>query len=288
MGKRGGRGVLHSTRAQIAFLLRQKEAILTFCVLMLLVLVCFVDNCREFRGYDIMALAHTTKMGLLTWSQIGYSADLPMMFTQLYPLLVVCPAGFVLAKERGTQEHVLMITRMGSKTYYFSKLLSAFVVTAVVFTVPFLMEMVLYIIAFTTKPVGDLSNWSVYDPNYVDMVRNYMFSELFLRNPYGYAVFKVLLFGLFSGLMGAFGVAVSALYRVRFRITVLLPTFLLLNLSVYAHMIFGEMEKSVAWYNFMMLHEDAVKNVPVFLLALVLVIIVSVGGTFWAARRDQL
>ena len=181
-----------------------------------------------------------------------------------------------------------MITRMGSKTYYFSKLLSAFVVTAVVFTVPFLMEMVLYIIAFTTKPVGDLSNWSVYDPNYVDMVRNYMFSELFLRNPYGYAVFKVLLFGLFSGLMGAFGVAVSALYRVRFRITVLLPTFLLLNLSVYAHMIFGEMEKSVAWYNFMMLHEDAVKNVPVFLLALVLVIIVSVGGTFWAARRDQL
>ena len=177
MGKRGGRGVLHSTRAQIAFLLRQKEAILTFCVLMLLVLVCFVDNCREFRGYDIMALAHTTKMGLLTWSQIGYSADLPMMFTQLYPLLVVCPAGFVLAKERGTQEHVLMITRMGSKTYYFSKLLSAFVVTAVVFTVPFLMEMMLYIIAFTTKPVGDLSNWSVYDPNYVDMVRNYAVNE---------------------------------------------------------------------------------------------------------------
>ena len=60
MGKRGGRGVLHSTRAQIVFLLRQKEAILTFCVLMLLVLVCSVDYCREVRGYDIMALAHTS------------------------------------------------------------------------------------------------------------------------------------------------------------------------------------------------------------------------------------
>lgn len=282
------RGSYDTTRSQIAFLLRQKEAILTFFALMLLVLVCFVDNCQEFQGYDIMALAHTTKMGLLSWNLVGYSADWSMMLIQLYPLLVVCPAGFVLAKERGTQEHVLMITRMGSGTYYFSKLLSAFVVTAVVFTVPFLVEMVLYIIAFTTKPVGDLSNWSVYDPNYIDMVRNYMFSDLFIHVPYLYALVKVLLFGLFSGLMGAFGVAVSALYRVKFRITVFLPTFLLLNLSVYAEVIFGKMEKSVAWYDFVMLHEEHVLNLQVFLVALVLVFLVSVGGTFWAARRDQL
>ena len=48
------------------------------------------------------------------------------------------------------------------------------------------------------------------------------------------------------------------------------------------------MEKSIAWYNFVMLHEEAVKNMTVFLVTLALVIIVSVSGTFWAARRDQL
>lgn len=280
--------LVRTTRSQIVFLLRQKEAVFTFCVLMLLVLVNFVDNCQEYQGFDVMALAHTTKMGLLSFNRMGYKADLSMIFIELYPLLVVCPAGFILAKERGTQEHVLMITRMGSGTYYFSKLLSAFVVTAVVFAIPFLTEIVLHVIAFSTRPMGDLSNWSYYSEEYIELVRNYMFSDLFVRSPYLYAVVKVLLFGLFSGLMGAFGVAVSALYRVKFRITVFLPTFLLLNLSVYAEVIFGEMEKSVAWYDFVMLHEEHVLNLQVFLVALVLVFLVSVGGTFWAARRDQL
>ncbi len=280
--------LLRTTRSQIAFLLRQKEAVLTFCVLLLLVLANFVDNCQEYRGFDVMALAHTTKMGLLSWNRMTYKADLTMIFIQLYPLLVVCPAGFILAKERATQEHMLMITRMGSGVYYFSKLLSAFVVTAVVFTLPFLVEIVLHVIAFSTKPMGDLTNWDYYSEEYIELVRGYMFSDLFLHTPYGYAVVKVLLFGLFSGLMGVFSVAVSALYRVKFRITVFLPTFLLLNLSVYAKVIFGEMEKSIAWYNFVMLHEEAVKNMTVFLVTLALVIIVSVSGTFWAARRDQL
>lgn len=280
--------LLRTTRSQIAFLLRQKEAVFTFCVLMLLVLANFVDNCQEYQGFDVMALAHTTKMGLLSFNRMGYKADLSMIFIQLYPLLVVCPAGFVLAKERGTQEHVLMITRMGSGTYYFSKLLSAFVVTAVVFAVPFLAEIALHVIAFSTRPMGDLTNWSYYSEEYIELVRNYTFSDLFVRSPYLYAVVKVLMFGLFSGLLGAFGVAVSALYRVKYRITVFLPTFLLLNLSVYAEVIFGEMEKSVAWYDFVMLHEEHVLNLQIFLVALVLVFLVSVGGTFWAARRDQL
>lgn len=279
---------MRTTRSQIVFLLRQKEAVFTFCVLMLLVLANFVENSQMFQGQDVIKLAHTTKMGLLSWNRASYSADLALLFQQIYPLLVVCPAGFVLAKERGTQEHILMITRMGSGTYYFSKLFSAFIVTAVVFIIPFLVEIPLHIIAFSTRPTWDLSHWGAYETQYIAEVRNYLFSGLYIRSPYGYAVVKIVLFGLFSGLMGAFSVAVSALYRVKFRITVLLPVFLLLNLSVYAPVILRNMEGLVAWNVFLMLHEDAVKNVPVFLAALVLVILVSVGGTFWAARRDQL
>ena len=280
--------LVRTTRSQIVFLLRQKEAVFTFCVLMLLVLANFVENCQMFQGQDVIKLAHTTKMGLLSWNRASYSADLALLFQQIYPLLVVCPAGFVLAKERGTQEHILMITRMGSGMYYFSKLFSAFIVTAVVFIIPFLVEIPLHIIAFSTRPTWDLSHWGAYETQYIAEVRNYLFSGLYIRSPYGYAVVKIVLFGLFSGLMGAFSVAVSALYRVKFRITVLLPVFLLLNLSVYAPVILRNMEGLVAWNVFLMLHEDAVKNVPVFLAVLVLVFLVSVGGTFWAARRDQL
>lgn len=111
--------LVRHTRSQIAFLLRQKEAVLTLWVLMLLVLFNFWENCQMFQGKDLLELAHTTKMGLLSWNRASYAADLALLFQQIYPLLVVCPAGFALAKERGTQEHVLMITRMGSGVYYF-------------------------------------------------------------------------------------------------------------------------------------------------------------------------
>lgn len=280
--------IVRNTRSQIIFLLRQKEAMLTFCVLMLLMLANFMENCQMFQGQDMVKLAHTTKMGLLSWNRASYSADLALLFQQIYPLLVVCPAGFVLAKERGTQEHILMITRMGSGNYYASKLLSAFVVTTVVFSIPFLVELPLHIIAFSTKPTWDLSHWVMYDAEYLARVRNYLLSDLYIQSPYGYAVVKIVLFGLFSGLMGAFSVAVSTLYKVKFRITVMLPTFLLLNLSVYAETIFGKMEKTVMWPSFVMLHDGSDKNTPVFLVALMFVGMVSVGGTLWAARRDQL
>lgn len=280
--------LVRTTRSQIAFMLRQKEGVFTFWVLMLLVMVSFAGNCWAFRGSDILELVHTTKMGLLSWNRTSYNADMTMLFVQLYPLLVVCPAGFVLAKERGTQEHVLMITRMGSKVYYFSKLISAFVVTAVVFALPFLMEIVIHIIAFSSKPTGDFYNWDSYDPQYIATVRNYMFSDLFICSPYLYAVVKVLLFSLFSGLMGAFSVAVSALYRVKYRITVFVPVFLLLNLSTYSTAIFGGMEKSVAWYNFVMLHEEGVKNWWIFLTVLALIALMSIGAIYWVSKRDQL
>lgn len=84
-----------TTRSQISFLLRQKEAVFAFCVLMLLVLANFVENCQMFQGQDMIKLAHTTKMGLLSWNRASYSADLALLFQQIYPLLVVCPAGFV-------------------------------------------------------------------------------------------------------------------------------------------------------------------------------------------------
>ena len=88
--------------------------------------------------------------------------------------------------------------------------------------------------------------------------------------------------------MGAFSVAVSALYRVKYRITVLLPSFLLLNLSAYAPMLLRRKTASYVWYTFFMLHEEAQKNFVVFSVALVLIVLVTVGGMFWASRRDQL
>lgn len=280
--------LVRTTRSQVAFLLRKKEAVFTFLVLLLLVVLTLVGNGQEFLGRDLADLPHTTKMSLLSYNRLTSNPQMGVLFQQIYPLLVVCPAGFVLAKERGSREHILMITRMGSGVYYFSKLLSAFVVTAIVFTLPFLLEMLFHILAFSTKPDRDYSYWSEYSEEYIAMVRNFMFYKVFVYAPYVYAVGKVLLFGLFSGLMGAFSVAVSALYQVKLRITVMLPAFLFLNLTVYLPSIWGDVDRSVAWYNFVMLYDEMTKNYLGFVLGLIFVVLVSVGSVWKVSKGDQL
>lgn len=72
--------LVRHTRSQIAFLLRQKEAVLTLWVLMLLVLFNFWENCQMFQGKDLLELAHTTKMELLSWNRASYAADLALLF----------------------------------------------------------------------------------------------------------------------------------------------------------------------------------------------------------------
>lgn len=280
--------LVRTTRSQIAFQLRQKEALFTFLALLLMVMVTWMENGQMFLGMDVTNLPHTTKMSMLSYNRLLYDAKMGTLFQQVYPLLVVCPAGFILAKERGSGEHILMITRMGSRNYYCSKFIAAFVVTAVVFTLPFLLEVLFHILAFSTKPDRDYTRWSEYSEEYVSMVRNFMFYKVFAQAPYVYAVMKILLFGLFSGLMGAFSVAVSALYRVKLRITVMLPVFLLLNLTVYVSSLWKELGQSVAWYDFVMLHDDMTRNDSVFVLGLIAVMLISVGSIWRVSRRDQL
>lgn len=126
-----------------------------------------------------------------------------------------------------------MIARMGSSKYYVSKLVAGFIVTSVVFTIPFLSELVLNCISFPMAATGDFINLNQYDPRYVEMVSRYAFPELFKSDPYLYSIVGILLFGVFSGILGMLTIALSMILKVRYKIFLFLPVFVLLNISLY-------------------------------------------------------
>lgn len=204
-----------TTISQTGYLLRKKNAVIVFYVLLAMVLFNFIRNVVTFQGRDVLAMYQPMKLLLLSYNRTNYNADMTILLIQLYPLLVVCPAGFSLAKEYQTGENVYMSARLGGKGYKYSKMTAAFLATAIIFCVPFLIEIALNCVAFPLQATGDLSNWGYYEKSFAEAVHNYLFSGFYLRAPYLYAVAGTLLFGILSGLLGAFTVAVSSVVRVK-------------------------------------------------------------------------
>lgn len=119
---------LRATLHQTKFLLKTKEATLTFVVLLILVLSNFIGNVVEFQGMDVTAMYHPMKLLTLSYNKSLYDANTIILFVQLYPILVVFPAGFSYIKERQTREELYLTSRMGKSFYYISKLVAAFFV----------------------------------------------------------------------------------------------------------------------------------------------------------------
>lgn len=171
------------------------------------------------------------KLILLSYNRTNWNATNTLLLIQLYPLLVVCPAGFSLAREYQIGTRVFLVSRLGNFTYQVSKYLSAFLTTMIIFTVPFLLEIILNCLSFPLSATGDLSNLSIYDSAYRIGVNHYFMKSIYLYSPCLYAVIGTLFLGAVSGLFGVFTVAVSSIKRVKYNIFLFLPVFVALNMS---------------------------------------------------------
>lgn len=277
-----------STVTQTVFMLRQKGAITAFYILLFLALRNFIGNVIEFQGTDVSRMYQPMKLLMLSYNRAYYNADMASLFAQIFPILVVCPAGFALAKEYQLGTDVLLAARLGRRLYCLSKLAAAFCATFVVITLPFLLEIVLNCISFPLAAAGDMLNWGYYDSQYVNAVHNYYMYELFLRSPYLYAVVGTLLFGTVSGILGAFTMAVSSVVKIKYNVFLFLPVFLLTNATLMLNAKRPPEAVSFNWYENLMLFSDEPKNIwlPVGFFAVLAVF--TVCAVLADGRKDSL
>lgn len=275
------------TISQIKNLLRKKEAMFVFYILLGLVLYTFVGNVLAYQGKDVIEMYHPMKMMLLSYNRVYQNADKTLLLIQIYPLLVVCPAGFALAKEYQLGEHVYLMARLGARQYKWSKIVAAFFTTMIIFTVPFFIEMMLNCVSFPLTATGDMSGWSFYDRNYLEAIQRYNLSWLYVRNTYVYAFVSILLFGMVSGLLGAFTVAISSLVKVKYSVFLLLPIYILLNfpgMFVTAE----SLSVSYNWHDYLLLFNDNPKNNLLFVTSILGMIIFIIAATMISSRKDCL
>lgn len=280
--------ILRTTLTQTSFLLRKKGALAAFYVLLLMVLANFIGNVVEFQGLDVIQMYHPMKILLLSYNRVNYSADMTILLTQLFPILVSCPAGFSLAREYQLGMDVMLVSRLGQRRYRMGRLLAAFLATFIVFTVPFLLEILLNCLSFPLNATGDMTNWGYYDSAYRIAVGNYFWPRLFASAPYLYAVLGTLLFGAAAGILGAFTLAVSSVIKVKYRVFLFLPVFFLLNLSnLLGAMDLGDMP-SFGWGENLLLFSDVPKNGWILAAVLLFLAVSAVGMVWKSSGKDCL
>ncbi len=280
--------IFKATIAQTVFLLKKKESVGVFYVLFFLVIVNFISNVLCFQGRDIVEMYQPMKLLLLSYNRTYWNAANTLLLVQLYPLLVVCPAGFSLAREYQRGIRIFLVSRLGNFTYQVSKYLAAFLATMIVFTVPFLLEILLNCLSFPMSAAGDLSNLSIYNSAYRNGVNHYFMKNIYLYSPCLYAVVGTICFGAVSGLLGAAAMAVSSVIKVKYNVFLFLPVFVSLNLSTIVSGRLPKEAPSIKWYDYVLLFHDEGKSMLLMSASVFLILLFSVGAVCASGRKDCL
>ena len=273
---------VRTTWTHVKFLLGKTSSKITFFVLFLVMLMTFVSNVLDFRGYDVIEMFHPMNILSLSYDRTAHNAGTALLLVQLLPLLVGWPAGLALAADRGLGTDTMLVARLGRKLYVTSKLTAVFIATAIVFSVPFLLEIVLNCLSFPLTATGNLIRIDAFDSDYADIIGNYLCPWLYRFSPYLAAVLGTIGFGLFAGLLACVTASLSLFVRIRFRVFLLLPVFILL----YAITSLESIE--FAWYNYIFFFSDAPK-IPLYWFSLCAALVCfCVAAAWYGCRKDCL
>jgi hypothetical protein len=217
--------LINSIKMQMSVLLSKKNVVFLFFALLLLMLTNYFSNVFNYSGTDILDMMHP--MMLLTLST--YSSN-SFYLMQLYPLLIIIPAGLSYFNDKNSQEMLLIQTRVGGKNYFLGKMIAVFLVTFLVFATPFLIEIILNIIAFPLSATGHVTGSNVYELNRILGARSQLLYPLYAHSKYLYALVFTVIFGITSGILAVFAVSFSMIVKVNYGISIFLPTYLLFYL----------------------------------------------------------
>lgn len=270
-------------KLQTGEMLCKKATVALYIALLCLVLYNFLTNVFTYKETDVVGMIHPMKLLLL-------SRDSRFSFFLLmcWPLLVVLPAGFGYLSDKQAGEIPLLQARVGWKTYLTGKCTAAFIATFLVFTLPFLIEIGLNCLAFPLQAIGDIWNHSTISEYYVFMVRSYLFHQIYLLSPYLYAVLCTLLFGLMSGILAVFTVAVSTFSFMKYKILAFIPGYVLLSLVGLLRQLIPSIQVDTHYYYYLSLFSVGDKSTAGYLIIACAMLALSVCIVAAKSRKDFL
>lgn len=267
---------------QTSYLLRCKAT--TFILFVLLVAVSINFGINLDRNREILYISEMYSfekmLTLSDWTMVGY------FMIQYYPLLIVIPTACAYIVDRNSGISTYIQSRVGKRYYWYGKLISVFVLTLFIFTVPYFIEIILNVICFSMSSNGNPSGLAFWQT--IETEGQFLLSNILLYNKVIYVVIMTVLFGVVSAVFATFNLAITTLPIFKIKLLTYLPIYILffvisilpkiinLNFTVNYHFILRMFESTT------------VKNYLVYLIFLISLLIVSIGLIEWKIKKEEL
>lgn len=273
--------LVHSVHMQLSGMLRKKTAVLTYLILLTFVMFNFFSN--VIQNYDLQYISQMYDplkiITLSDWSVSGY------FMMEFFPLLVVVPTACSYLTDRETRIKVYIESRTGKSYYWIGKFIAVFMTTFLIFTIPFLMEIILNCFCFSLSSMGDPSNFS-----YIQTIKNenqYFLSQLWLENRVLYVVVQTLIFGAVAAVLAVFNFAITLLPFFKYKIFTFFPIYILCYLILVMEKIAGT-DYTMNYFQILRFFNLENKNYSVYGLFLIVIFCFSLVLAGIKMKKDDL
>lgn len=264
----------------MSLMLRRPCAVITWLAMCFFVLWNFINNVNTAADCHFISqmydIAYITTLS--RWSKSGF------FLMTFYPVLVVLPTATSFFNDTGSRMRIYIEARSGKSAYYFSKFAAVFFSTFIIFTVPFVAELIISFICLPASAHGDPTNCEFYKT--AVEIYDYPFSELFINNRFLWLLLAVVLFGMVSGMLAVFNAAVSSNSKIKYAIFTMILVYILLNICSTFQSVFS-LEYLTNYFLILRLFERG-KNYMAYAMTLVVLICFSVGIMTAHIKKDEL
>ncbi len=181
---------------QIKLMYKRREFQLTFFLMMLICIAAFVFACIQNYSADLTRVLSADKTFILR----DLGSDFLFLLVYILPVFAVLPFADSYYTDQKENIVPLVVTRTGVKKYFFSKLYSVAISSAIVTFIPFSVNYILGLIAFPLtstnfiKASPSAEQTDFYSDNTME---NILFPKTFVNHPYLYNLIFMVLLTLF-------------------------------------------------------------------------------------------
>lgn len=272
---------LNSLKMQLTNILEKKSTVITFFITMGFMLFNFFENVIRNSKVEYTSQMQEIVKGitLSDWSNSGY------FFMQFLPILIVVPTACAYITDKDTRIKVYIESRCGKKCYWYTKILSVFIATFLVFVIPFLIELLMSSICFDITSKGDPSLFEYYQT--VELDNRYMFSKLYINNGLLYGIVMTIILCLIFAILATFNFSITTFSIFKFKIFTFFPIYLMLYIIKFIQRV-AKLDYSVDYFSLLRLFNFQTKNYWVYTTFFTALIIISILLINIKIKRDEI
>lgn len=271
--------MLRSITTMVKVHCERKTYLFIYVCMLTIVGINFYSSIKENRGISVYQMNNPISFLFLSiLKEYGY------YFLQNIPLVFAFPAAFGFFNDISCREIIYLQSRLGKRKYIYSRLISNYIATFIVFAVPMMLELLLTYIIYPKNIFGDgINSWDF--EAYDFRVRQYMFYNVWKINKYLYAMLMIILVASFIAIIAMFAESISFVCDFRYKLMLIMPIYFLLSIVSYFRVLF-KLKHSTNYFDYMQMLMNY-ENFRIIFLFMAVIVAVTLVLAEIKIRKDE-